>query len=135
MSTNTRLRVEIGNPETDEWQKSCDIDLEEGEVIFKKKHPSITYPADIMPENYGLHNYKLKLRSDDFVELIVGYIPNDNGIGVFIKHNSKSIFQVDGTAFDKNGLGISLIFELPNSNYPVSITFENHDYLQNLSKP
>ena len=118
-----KLRVEIGNPETEEWGESFFIELVPYSEIFELEHPNLPpYPG--IDDSMAIKDYSIDIHGITTVEITVNHQMPKNSVSIFVKHQGQSFVQVMGDASNSEGVGLSLIFHAPNSSVPVNLTCE-----------
>ena len=118
-----RLRVEIGNPETEEWGECFFIDLVPYSNIYAIEHPNLpTFPG--MDDSNAVKDYPIDIHGQTTVEVTVNHHVPKNWVSIFVKHNGQSFVQAMGVASHSEGSGLSLLFHAPNSTVPVNLRCE-----------
>lgn len=118
------LDLDIGNSETQEWEHTKRIELEDYKNVFKVLYPNTPYPDSITP-CLALHKRKVELRNYDTIYISANFTPStDSYVIAVFDCNEKNICQVIGKA-DIEGGGLSLIFTAPDRDYPVNVTIRS----------
>lgn len=118
-----RVRVEIGEPETEEWGESFFIDLVPSSKIFALEHPDLPpYPG--IEDSMAVKDYRIDIHGQTTVEVTLNHNLPKNSVSIFVKHQGQSFIQVIGDAINSEGVGLSLLFQPPNSSIPVNLTCE-----------
>ncbi|AOE48777.1 hypothetical protein [Kangiella sediminilitoris] len=119
-----RIRVEIGNPETEEWGESFYIELVPYSEIFALEHPNLPpYPG--IDDSMAVKDFDIDIHDQTRVEVTVNHHVPKNTVSICIKHKGQSFVQVMGDACNSEGIGLSLLFQAPNSNFPINLTCES----------
>ena len=91
-----KLNVDIGNPDTENWEESKTVEFEDYKTVFPKIYPGVPYPDSITP-CLALHKYRLALRDDDEVFLSGNYTPSTDDYTLSVLNSDgSSICQVMG---------------------------------------
>lgn len=118
-----KVRVEIGNPETEEWGESFFIELVPYSKIFALEHPDLPpYPG--IDDSMAVKDYPIDIYGQTTVEVSLSHHVSKNSVSIFVKHQGQSFVQVMGDAINSEGVGLSLLFQAPNSSIPVNLTCE-----------
>ncbi|MEM0515239.1 hypothetical protein WCN91_07320 [Pseudoalteromonas sp. YIC-827] len=118
-----RIRVEVGNPETEEWGESSYIDLVPYEEVFQKQYPGLpSYPG--IEDQLAVKDIEIDVAGEAVISIEAHHHIPKNSISIFVRYQGQSFVQATGTAIDHEGIGLSLLFTPPSSKVPVSLTCE-----------
>lgn len=118
-----KIRTEIGNRDTKEWEDPFFIDLAPYSRIFAVEYPDLpTYPG--IDDTMAIKDYSVDILGQTSVEVTVYHHVPNNAVSIFIKHEGQSFVQVMGEACNSNGVGLSLLIQAPGTNVPVNFTCE-----------
>ncbi len=117
-----KIRVLIGNPDSEEWEEGEMLELLPSQDIFSKKHPSLPL-IEGLENNFGIED-KIKLHGSEEVFLKAYHDTDNNSMSLIVMHNEKSIVQVIGQATNMSNQGLSVMFTLPDVDYPVELRCE-----------
>lgn len=115
-----KLKISIGNPDTEEWDQTIETSLIPYVEIFKAKYPNLSPPS--FEGQFGLENFEVDEALIKGISFSVTYSSAQNHVNLIAMQNGQSISQAHGQAFNEHGSGLLLIFTVPGKNYPVSIS-------------
>ena len=117
-----KIRALIGNPISEEWEEGELIELLPSQEVFSKKHPSLPLIVGF-EKRFGIE-VKIRLHGAEEVFIKAYHDTDNNSMSLIVMHNGKCIVHVIGQATNMSNQGLSVMFTLPDVDFPVELRCE-----------
>lgn len=115
------IRIEIGNPATGEWEFGGKIPLQPFDEIFSRNNPHLP-PAVGFRNQFAIEDFEIDIHGQSQVAVNAHHDSVQGSISIFVKHNGQTFVQLNGSAINSGGQGMSLMFNAPGTTIPVNLT-------------
>lgn len=114
------IRIEIGNPHTEEWESGGEINLIPYQEVFSKTNPNLP-PVPGFADQLAIENFEIDINNQSKVTVNAYFGISQNSMSIIVKHNGQSFVQVLGEALNSHGQGLSILFRAPDATVPVNL--------------
>ena len=116
-----KIRIVVGDVRSGEWGEHVDVSLLPYAEVFRSKHPDLPPISEGFEDSYSIEDAMVETGTGVTVAFDAHYHQEKGSMSIIVKHDDKSFIQVTGQAVNEDGLGLSLLFEVPGTEVPVHL--------------